>query len=69
MMSKIMLAYKDRTFCPYDKCSFFPKCPRALTDKVKQDAIQWWGGDDFPIAMFAGKPKCFNKGIGNESSN
>lgn len=47
-----MMCYKDMTFCSGDGCTAFDRCHRALTDKVKEDAARWWGGDNAPIAQF-----------------
>lgn len=55
-----MMCYKDMTFCPYhDTCQSGPTCYRALTDKVREGAEKWWGGDDYPIALFSSPPTCY----------
>lgn len=55
-----MICYKDKTFCPYwQLCKIGYKCELALTEKVKQDAAKWWGGDNAPIAVYKGFPPCF----------
>ncbi len=44
-----MMCYKDMTFCVSPNCE--NKCGRKLTEKIKQDAVKWWGGKDVPIAV------------------
>lgn len=52
--------YLDKTFCPFHKeCGNGHECHRAFTEKVKSDARQWWGSDDYPIALFVDKPECY----------
>lgn len=56
-----MIGYKDRTWCPkhiWETCSRHQGCYRPLTDKDRKEAEEWWGGSDFPISIFAGKPNC-----------
>lgn len=54
-----MLCYKDKTFCENEDCRHFGPCPRSLTDDVLCEAVDWWGGDDAPVAVFVGRPDCF----------
>ena len=59
-----MLCYRDASFCDYYKeCKDGKKCTRALTPKVKKNALKWWHSfmddDKVPIAVFAEKPECF----------
>lgn len=57
-----MRCFKDMTFCPgwvHERCAKANDCHRPLTEKVKQDAIMWWGNDNAPIMMFATDPQCF----------
>ena len=54
-----MIHYKDKTFCPHKGCAQFKNCHRALTDKVRADAVAWWGNEDAPICTYLGKPGCF----------
>ena len=56
-----MISFRDMTFCREKDCSCFGTCFRSLTDKVHEDAKDWWGGDDYPIAVFVGKPTCFKE--------
>lgn len=53
-----MISYRDRTYCAFAECSKFCLCDRALTEKVMDDARQWWGSEDAPIAQFMGEPEC-----------
>lgn len=57
-----MMCYRDMTFCLYCiDCLSGKDCPRALTDKVQQDAIMWWGNDNAPISIYAEEPWCFDE--------
>jgi hypothetical protein len=58
-----MICYKDRTWCTFSTCSNFSrdKCFRAFTEEEKERAIKWWGSDEYPIAVFMGKPECFTE--------
>jgi hypothetical protein len=53
-----MICYQDRTFCQSKDCAKFKDCPRALTSKVKADAVRWWGSKDAPISI-AAKFDCY----------
>lgn len=56
-----MICFRDRTFCRfYEDCEVAVQgmCDRPLTTEVELDAIEWWGGDDAPIAEFSEKPQC-----------
>lgn len=64
-MSKIIMAYGDKTFCPFKECNNFNSCHRALTDKVHEAAKEWWGGDNYPLAVYVNPPACYE----NESSD
>lgn len=56
------MEFMDITFCPfYKECMDGQTCRRALTEKVKADAIDWWGSDDAPICMFLEPPQCFKE--------
>lgn len=57
-----MIGYMDRTWCPMainQHCSRSQGCYRAFTEEDRKNAIKWWGGEDFPISVFSGKPNCF----------
>lgn len=55
-----MMCYKDMTFCTYgDTCQSGSTCFRVLTDKIRAEAEAWWGADDYPLALFHGKPTCY----------
>ena len=55
-----MMCYKDTTYCKFYKdCDSGKGCPRALSEKVLDDANKWWGKDGVPISCFASKPECF----------
>jgi len=41
---------KDRAYCTRIDCADFTTCEMALTDDIKRQAVQWWGGYDAPIA-------------------
>ena len=44
-----MVCFRDMTFCDA-KCGA-KECHRMLTDKVRADAVKWWGSDDAPVAV------------------
>lgn len=44
-----MIGYRDRTWCSSPNCR--NECGRQFTERDRQKAIQWWGGEDFPIAF------------------
>jgi hypothetical protein len=55
-----MICFRDKRFCPYwQACTNSETCDRAITPEVIADAVKWWGAEDFPIAMFSEKPRCF----------
>lgn len=57
-----MISFRDKTFCPYwGDCEDGKDCPRALTEKVKQDAVKWWGSDEAPVSVYATPPHCFEE--------
>jgi len=57
-----MICYKDKTFCEfYKECKLGNGCDRALTDKLKKEAEEWWGSGEFPISYFIEKPDCFEE--------
>lgn len=60
-----MLCYKDATFCNFKACNKFNNCDNALTQKVQEDADEWWKGfksrDKTPISVYNKPPKCYNK--------
>ena len=43
------MCFMDTTFC-IAKCGA-KDCHRKLTDKVKADAVKWFGSDDAPVAV------------------
>ena len=43
-----MMCYRDMTFCSSD-CKN-TECFRNFTPTVKEQAIEWWGSEDVPIA-------------------
>jgi len=53
-----MISYKDKTFCPFERCNKFSACPDALTKEVKRRAIAW-GGRNAPISKYMNSPECF----------
>ncbi len=66
-----MLCYKDRTWCVFDDCNQFgADCQRSLTEDVVEAAQEWWGGEGFPVVIFASKPICFvEKDDGRSATN
>lgn len=54
-----MMCFRDSTFCPYsDTCNKQASCSRAITPEVKEAAVKWWGGEDYPMAVYTSKPSC-----------
>lgn len=54
------MCYKDMTFCTfYEDCANATDCHRPLTPEVREAAAKWWGDDDYPIARFMEKPRCW----------
>lgn len=66
-----MICYHDRTYCQFWLlCKNGHTCDRALTDEVKNDAAEWWGGDDAPICTYGSLSECFVRmfdGVKNEA--
>jgi hypothetical protein len=57
-----MICYLDRTFCPFHEgCKDGGKCPKALTDDIKEGAARWWGSKSAPVAVFMNPPGCFKE--------
>jgi len=44
-----MMCFMDRCFCSSPACT--NKCGRKLTPELIQRGIEWWGGEDFPVAI------------------
>lgn len=44
-----MICYRDRTWC----CSPVERhtCGREFTEDDRKKAIEWWGGEGFPLAV------------------
>lgn len=55
------MCFRDRTFCPFTECAQFNNCDWAYTDKVKADAVKWWGSDEAPVSFYVDAPVCFVK--------
>lgn len=58
---RIMICYKDRTWCLQKDCAKFETCPRALTDKEDEQAQKWWGGADYPVSAWVEQQECFEQ--------
>ena len=59
-----MMGYKDMTFCTYYiNCKHADNCRRPLTKEVEKAAEEWWGGANFPIAVFTERPCCWDEKI------
>ena len=55
-----MICYHDKTWCSFhNECTHGKECSSALTNKVKEDAVKWWGSSDAPVMEFSSKPECF----------
>jgi hypothetical protein len=44
-----MISYMDKTFCNSDCLN--QKCTRKLTPEIVNDAAEWWGNENAPIAV------------------
>lgn len=44
-----MICYKDRTYC--NSRVEHHTCGREFTKKDHNDAVRWWGGEDYPLAL------------------
>ena len=62
MPPKIMMCYKDKVWCNHSDCSNWDGCDKALTEEVKNAAYEWWGSDNYPLAMYTHPPHCYEKG-------
>lgn len=51
-----MAGYRDRTFC-IARCKT-TRCDRKLTEQVRRDAREWWGGDGAPIGQANFSSRC-----------
>ena len=51
-----MLHFRDKTFCSA-QCKN-TECHRNITEKVKKEAENWWGGPNPPIATSDFSPSC-----------
>ena len=47
------------TFCTFEDCVSFVECSRALTESVLDEAEDWWGSPEVPLATFNERPVCF----------
>lgn len=46
-----MICFKDMAFCSlYPSQCKNDKCPRAFTENLRKEAIEWWGTVDVPVA-------------------
>ena len=61
-----MMGYGDKTFCTDTSCENWKECHRALTNDVHKKASAWFGNDNYPILMFAGRVICY---VGDEPYN
>jgi hypothetical protein len=51
-----MMCYRDKTFCPFVKCSD-KSCHRVLTKKIIKDAKEF----GLPICRYVDKPDCYKE--------
>lgn len=54
-----MMCFRDKTFCPFNRCEDFKICKDAYTKEVKEAAEKWWGNKNAPVALWAEHPKCY----------
>ena len=53
-----MICYRDMTFCNAE-CGN-TECRRNFTEELREDAIKWWGNENFPVAKADFKTGCLN---------
>ena len=48
-----MMCFKDRTYCSkyIDKICINHNCTRSFTKEDREQAIDWWGGENFPLCI------------------
>ena len=51
-----MIYYRDMTFC-IARCKTV-SCPRNFTETHRQNAREWWGNDNAPIAWADFSERC-----------
>lgn len=44
-----MICYKDKTFCGSNVEKH--TCGREFTKEYHEDAVRWWGSEDYPLAL------------------
>ena len=65
-----MICYKDITFCTFfPLCKNGHKCKVALTEKIKNDAVKWWGDENAPICIYSDFPDCFIRWFEGENKS
>lgn len=45
-----MMCYKDRTWCSHSFMCENSSCDRRLNGEELRQAVEWWGGIDFPAS-------------------
>lgn len=60
-----MICYRDRTYCGSKVKNH--TCGREFTEKDHEDAVRWWGGENYPLALsnFCDKPTAV-EGLGDK---
>jgi len=56
-----VMCFKDRTFCRFTGCVVFNICPRSFTEELKEEALSWWGSEDYPVCFYSTKPECYEE--------
>lgn len=51
-----MIVYQDRAFCTAKECKHYDECPRAITDRVREEAEK----AGLPISVMGGF-ECFER--------
>ncbi len=44
------MCFRDRTYCSQLKCTN-AECSRRFTQEDHTVATEWWGGEDYPVAL------------------
>ena len=60
------MGFKDRTFCSSDCIE--TGCWRFFSDKLHEEAVEWWGSEDYPIATADFSTRCEAYKSGEETA-
>jgi len=55
------MGYKDMTFCRDKGCKNYDICDISFKGKDHEDAIKWWGDDDYILDVYTGRLDCYEE--------